>query len=234
MNTLIPVVTITILNALITLKLSYFTSDFKQTELKGISQEVKTNDVKLTKSATVFSTYNTINSNSFNLKILPFSEKRFLNVNNSFSFKNERNSARNAENFSFRSEQSLSDTKSIFSAISVINLETRKKKYSKTSKVLFLISITFLVLHFPMCVSKIYFILNMTNVVNSITSRAQQLNSTILISVKSNYTNNTQVLNNGFEFDFNLSQKILFNLSNKLYYLNFGLNFFLYSFDRSR
>ena len=44
LNTLIPVVTITILNALITLKLSYFTSDFKQTELKGISQEVKTKD----------------------------------------------------------------------------------------------------------------------------------------------------------------------------------------------
>jgi len=235
MNTLIPVVTISILNTLIALKLSYFPSTMKQNELKCINQDTKTNEVRLKESVTVFSKYNTIQSNGFQLKILPSNEQRFLNVNNSFSsFKNKKNSIKNMENFSFRSEQSLSDTKSIFSAISLINLQTRKKKYSKTSKVLFLISITFLVLHLPMCISKIYFILNMTNVVNSISSTAQQINSTVLISVKTNFTNGTQPLNNAYEFEFSLSQKILFNLSNKLYYLNFGLNFFLYSFNRSK
>ncbi len=234
LNTVIPILTISILNTLIALKLSYFSSDIKQSELKSFNQETKTINVNLKKSETIYSTCKAI-SNGSSLKISPTNEKQYLSVHNSLSFKNEKNLLKPVEKHFHKSEPSLSD--SIHSAISWTNIESRKKKYSKASRVLFLISITFLVLRFPMCISKIYFIINMTNEETSLTRSSHQMNSTIFVTVKSNYSANTQVINSmssNYEFDFSLTQKFLFNLSNKLYYLNFGLNFFLYSFDRSK
>jgi hypothetical protein len=234
LHTVIPILTISILNTLIAIKLSYFSSDLKQSESKSVTQETKTINVNLKKSETIYSTCKVI-SNRSSLKISPTNEKRYLSVQNSLSFKNEKKLLKSMEKNLHKSEPSLSD--SIHSAISWTNIETRKKKYSKASKILFLISITFLVLRFPMCISKIYFILNMTNEETSLTPSSHQMNSTFFVTVKSNYSANTQVINSmssKYEFDFSLTQKFLFNLSNKLYYLNFGLNFFLYSFDRSK
>ena len=56
-----------------------------------------------------------------------------------------------------------------------------------------------------------------------------------------NYVTTTQLstqltpINNNLEFMiFSDFEKIFFHISTKLYYLNFGLNFFLYSFNKSK
>ena len=227
LNTVVPFIIISILNTLIVFKLSYVPSKLKQNQPNMTNQEV--NDNKKNQHKTYFTTHHSVEhapkSNSLN-------ETKYLNVDCINSIKIEKISKMKFfEKVSFRSDQSASDSKSIYSAMSVLHIETRKKKYSKTSKVLFLISITFLILHFPLCYSKIYYIINMNSSSENFISDSTYDVTTIQESLKNNQTNNISSIS--YETDFTYFEKSLFKISNMLYFLNFGLNFFLYSFNRT-
>jgi hypothetical protein len=115
-----------------------------------------------------------------------------------------------------------------------------KKKYSKTTKLLLSISTTYLILHSPLALSKIYYFLK-NHAIYSPNFEAQESfpQSTISINLEfiSNSTldleklNTTYFFNMSTDMEINLAEEIIERIGGYLYYLNFPLNFFLYTLN---
>ena len=93
-------------------------------------------------------------------------------------------------------------------SMNVSNMPSRKKTYSKTTKVLFTISTTYLILHFPIALCKIWYF----------------------------FKNNQQDddMTSDVALEANPIEEIIERVTCYLYYLNFSLNFFLYSLNGSQ
>lgn len=97
----------------------------------------------------------------------------------------------------------------------------RAKMYSKTTRMLIIISITFILLNSPMAISRIHSVL--------LSSIEPQLNHTI----RTNCSNNSMDISTRYtnkELNHHLMQRI----SGYFYYLNFSVNFFLYVLNGSQ
>lgn len=97
----------------------------------------------------------------------------------------------------------------------------RRKSYTRTTRVLVLISTSFLILHTPMALCKFitYFEDNAESLVNDLKIQKTR-NQT------SNQSFSDEILKSN-------SRETLERISYYIYYLNFALNFFLYSFNKS-
>ncbi len=124
--------------------------------------------------------------------------------------------------------------------LGISNISERKKKYSKTTKLLLSISTTYLILHSPLALSKIYYFLK-NHAIYSPNFEAQESfpQSTISINLEfiSNSTldleklNTTYFFNMSTDMEINLAEEIIERIGGYLYYLNFPLNFFLYTLN---
>jgi hypothetical protein len=98
--------------------------------------------------------------------------------------------------------------------LKISNMPNRIKTYSKTTKVLFTISTTYLILHFPIAICKIWYFLK---------SNQQEFET------PSNNTTTSEVT-----LEANPIEEIIERITCYLYYLNFSLNFFLYNLNGSQ
>ncbi len=149
-----------------------------------------------------------------NKNSLDFRRSTLVNMN-SFANNEERKSVvdNNGKRYKLR-----------FSAISLPIRMRLKQKYTKTTGMLITISITFLLLNFPMAISKLKHL--------TIDETASVLNSS---SVTHSSFNNTTLNVTPEEVDYRsrVSDIILQRLAYYLYYLNFSLNFSLYALSGS-
>ena len=140
-----------------------------------------------------------------------------------------------------------SDTNSNYiPMLGISNITERKKKYSKTTKFLLSISTTYLFLHCPLAVCKIYYFLKNHHQFNSESETSNSavsrlLNSSLLepkLEFSKNITSNANstfdVYRSSSEMEINLTEEIIERIGGYLYYLNFPLNFFLYTMNGSK
>lgn len=139
--------------------------------------------------------------------------------------------SRNSSKFSMRGMSILSRKGQI----------RRKKKYSKTTKVLLTISTTFLILHCPIAICKIwYFIKSSSDPIQETSTNKSIFNSTTYYNADYQLYNNnnssfikmTDDSDNAMEA--NPIEEIIERITCYLYYLNFSLNFFLYTLNGSK
>ena len=97
----------------------------------------------------------------------------------------------------------------------------RARMYSKTTRMLIIISITFILLNSPMAISKIHSVL--------LSSFESQSNQTLKTN-RSNYSLNVSTRYTNKELNHHLVQRV----SGYVYYLNFSVNFFLYVLNGSQ
>ena len=122
--------------------------------------------------------------------------------------------------------------------LGISNISERKKKYSKTTKLLLSISTTYLLLHSPLAISKIYYFLKNHHMQNQHFEEQSSSNIT-LISIDlqefSNFTAYSDNFNTSYlfnpELEINLTEEIIERIGGYMYYLNFPLNFFLYALN---
>ena len=124
--------------------------------------------------------------------------------------------------------------------LGISNITERKKKYSKTTKLLLCISSAYLILHTPLALSKIYYFLKNQNIYNQNYEAQESFDqSTISINLEliSNSSldferlNTTYFFNMSTDIEINLWEEIIERIGGYLYYLNFPLNFFLYTLN---
>lgn len=102
-------------------------------------------------------------------------------------------------------------------------MSKRKKTYSKTTRTLMLVSSVFLALHLPIAICKIIYYISepIVHHYDNFEARLQNpsngTNQTI--SVKNIHTNNLE--------------EVIERITCYIYYFNFSLNFFLYTFNKS-
>lgn len=134
----------------------------------------------------------------------------------------------------FTNDQSLSTTSRIMTG----NVNHASKGYTRTTKILLLISTSFLFLNFPIAIFKSYmfikhnplkntlWVINKSSEINNQTT--SNMNSTIQIEQDLNFfdniTSSSYEIKSTFESFFEI-------ISDDLYYLNFFFNFFFYSFS---
>ncbi|CAF1030706.1 unnamed protein product, partial [Brachionus calyciflorus] len=124
----------------------------------------------------------------------------------------EKNDSINDENF-YRQIQQMDDslTRKLFKKISIVNhlpktVEIRRlQKYSRTTRMLLIVSTTFLILHIPIAICKAWYFIKSY-------IRQTKNDSSIHLETSS-------------------SEEILERLSCYIYYLNFSSNFFLYTLN---
>lgn len=125
---------------------------------------------------------------------------------------------------------------SVFTSILRRSVELKRAKmYSKTTRMLIIISITFLFLNSLMAFSKIRAVLLSLNSSSSL----DQMQSSTIVQMNENYTtilNSTQMYNTTKEesSERNLNDELIERISCYFYYLNFSLNFFLYVINGSQ
>ncbi len=123
--------------------------------------------------------------------------------------------------------------------LGISNITERKKKYSKTTKFLLSISSTYLLLHCPLAVCKIYYFLknhqfnsqqsNLISQVFNVSSEPTLFDDLQLVDL-----NSSIILKTNSEMEINLTEEIIERIGGYLYYLNFPLNFFLYTMNGSK
>lgn len=108
----------------------------------------------------------------------------------------------------------------------------RIKIYSKTTRMLLLISTTFLVLNSPIGFAKVrYYFLN-NHLLQRPTKTSHELNSQAHLNIFNlNSTNSTQQTGYDPKLNTNDSDEIIERFTCYIYYLNFSLNFLLYVFN---
>ena len=122
-----------------------------------------------------------------------------------------------------------------FRGLSVKNKSFLKRKstYSRTSRVLICIPIVFILLNTPMALVKLYFVYNNLRIfsLNEQSSDNHHINnnSNIFVSISINSTDLVD-----YEENTILVEQIICRLASYLYYLNFCINFFLYTLNISR
>jgi len=106
----------------------------------------------------------------------------------------------------------------------------RKTKYHKTTRLLFIVSVSFFLLNTPMYLCKLYYYLRQFNhySVEASDNEYVTLNNTHFERFNLSHNASTQILFD--ELDANTLEEIMERITCFLYYLNFSLNFFLYSF----
>lgn len=97
----------------------------------------------------------------------------------------------------------------------------RAKMYSKTTRMLIIISITFILLNSPMAISRIHSVF-----ISSIESHPNR-------TLTNNRSNETVNLSQGYTIK-ELNHHLLQRMSGYFYYLNFSVNFFLYVLNGSQ
>lgn len=107
----------------------------------------------------------------------------------------------------------------------------RKTKYHKTTRLLFIVSFSFCLLNTPMYLCKLYYYLRQFNY-SSESAANDELNGNNTNFHRLNFSQNknTSTLYLVEELDANTLEEIMERITCFLYYLNFSLNFFLYSF----
>jgi hypothetical protein len=107
----------------------------------------------------------------------------------------------------------------------------RIRRYSEATKTLMLISFVFLLLHCPLAVNKCWYFINsdfiMVTVNKTETMNENQSKFTI-IQTSNNTTNENQ------KFELREYEEIFERITCYIFYLNFSLNFFLYTFNKSK
>ena len=105
----------------------------------------------------------------------------------------------------------------------------RKTRYHKTTRLLFIVSFSFCLLNTPMYLCKLYYYLRQFNY-NSETINNEHINANNTSFQRFNFSQNTSTQIYVEELDANTREEIMERITCFLYYLNFSLNFFLYSF----
>ena len=133
------------------------------------------------------------------------------------------------------SEQSLSESRrSVCSFISVTNCHKRKESYSHASRVLLLISMTFLALHFPIGICRLLYVIKPNKEPYSTPLIAPPTNSSTsgYVTLSDTYALDMVARQQAIDLvEGNFAEKCFYKVSNYFFYLNFGLNFFIYSFN---
>ena len=226
---IVPFILISILNILIAFKLT------KKRIFKSISQ------IKLAKDSTL-------------IKKINFGEEKKikieLNSNKNGTVKQNlkvrfTKSSTNDNNDTVKILPSSTCTFSCSKSKGNTNIITRKKQYSRTTKVVLSISTTFLILHSPIAICKLNSFLKYrrSNPLDAVTHvYNQSADGEILHHYfsgsslnRSSYRNITIIANASY----NNSETVIFDhlierVSNNIYYLNFLINFFLYSLNGSK
>jgi hypothetical protein len=107
----------------------------------------------------------------------------------------------------------------------------RIRRYSEATKTLMLISFVFLLLHCPLAVNKCWYFINSDFIManNNATESINENQQTFTIKQTSkNTTNENQ------KFELREYEEIFERITCYIFYLNFSLNFFLYTFNKSK
>ena len=236
---ILPFFTITIINGLIGVKLINVNKNgiIERTQISEITENNK-NAFK-SKFSTKTPQKNSIKSNQSCSEAKDLNKKQ-LKREKSTNYNPIANYNSAKDSVKFPSTHSAHRSQSEKATFQVL---TRKKIYSRTNKILFSISISFLVLHAPIALIKFkHFrkfqesnkesLSNLMNENKSLTS-----DGNISIPNLSKEFNSTEIdfLNvTSFYFKFNPLEHIFERITTNIYYLNFVFNFFLYSLNGSK
>ena len=107
----------------------------------------------------------------------------------------------------------------------------RIRRYSEATKTLMLISFVFLLLHCPLAVNKCWYFINSDFImvtVNETKSINENQSKFTIIQTNNNTKNENQ------KFELREYEEIFERITCYIFYLNFSLNFFLYTFNKSK
>ena len=132
-------------------------------------------------------------------------------------------------------------SKSCVSTMTVSNMKKRKEVSFKTTKTLLCISTAFLILNGPIATTKIYYLLKhdffgqskVMGKSHTTYAHENEIENALNLTIFFNFTQNTR-LNMTFRDPDNKSEKLAGMLTSNLYYLNFVLNFFLYTLNGTK
>ena len=117
----------------------------------------------------------------------------------------------------------------------------RYKSYSETTKTLLVISIMFLILHLPIGLNKLWYLVRenfQTNYENVEKVDVFKMNNKEFANLNSNFTyeflNSTMMKSYLNKINSNEFEEIFERLSCYVYYFNFSLNFFLYTYNKAK
>lgn len=170
---------------------------------------------------------------SHNLKHRPLRSRSTLSASKRPNYPIRTHSVRGQVNYKQVSLTRGSSTENVGRKISIVNFlsksaETKRlKKYSRTTRMLLIVSTTFLILHSPIAFCKIWYFIKSFTGENLTSSTNNSFSSTHSYSIYDlNATNKSST-----EFNTSSSEEILERISCYIYYLNFSLNFFLYALN---
>ncbi|CAF0746902.1 unnamed protein product, partial [Brachionus calyciflorus] len=140
--------------------------------------------------------------------------------------------ARNSSLLSYNSNSNSIKRKVSFIILRNSDKRKRKKSYTRTTRLLLIVSSTFLILNTPMALCKItnFFKIDFFQRDDFVAD----IETYTTLNEQLNMTGNYSITNGEFGYkDINIGE-IFERFASYVYYLNFSLNFFLYSFNKSK
>lgn len=109
----------------------------------------------------------------------------------------------------------------------------RYKTYSESTKTLLIISFVFLLLHFPLAINKLWYFVSI-QAQSFIPKSKNDSGSISLLDSQFEASNQTNTTSNLFQFESNEYEELFERVTCYIFYLNFSLNFFLYTYNGSK
>ena len=110
----------------------------------------------------------------------------------------------------------------------------RVKSYSEATKTLLIISLMFLILHSPIAFDKIFYFINENFTINLYKSNVVETKRFTANANTTYRANTTEASSYMAKIEANYLEEILERIACYIYYSNFSLNFFLYTYNKSK
>lgn len=128
----------------------------------------------------------------------------------------------------------LSDYRKSSQAITHSTHLRRVKSYSEATKTLLIISLMFLILHSPIAFDKIFYFINENFTINLYKSNVVETKRFTANANTTHRANTTDASSYMAKIEANYLEEILERIACYIYYSNFSLNFFLYTYNKSK